>query len=57
MSRRKNRTNRAAAVLGINPYGWGNGGQRKRPRGAATPVEALNKSVNNRIAENGGNCK
>lgn len=32
MSKRKNRTNRAAAALGINPYGWGNGGIRKRPR-------------------------
>ena len=32
MSKRKNRTNRAAAALGINPYGWGNGGARKRPR-------------------------
>lgn len=32
MSRRKNRTNRAAAALGLNPYGWGNGKGRKRPR-------------------------
>ena len=32
MGRRKNRTNRAAAALGLNPYGWGNGGTRKRPR-------------------------
>lgn len=30
MSKRKNGTNRAAAALGINPYGWGNGGRRKR---------------------------
>lgn len=57
MSRRKNGTNRAAAALELNPYGWGNGGKRKRPRGAATPVEGLIKSINNRIAENGGNCK
>ena len=26
MSKRKNGTNRAAAALGLNPYGWGNGG-------------------------------
>ncbi len=32
MSKRKNGTNRAAAALGLNPYGWGNGGTRKRPR-------------------------
>lgn len=32
MSKRNNRTNRAAAALGLNPYGWGNGGIRKRPR-------------------------
>lgn len=38
MSRRKNGTNRAAAQLGINPYGWGNGGKRKRPREQATPM-------------------
>lgn len=25
MSRRKNGTLRAAAAIGINPYGWGNG--------------------------------
>ena len=32
MSKRKNRTNRAAAALGLNPYGWGCGKARKRPR-------------------------
>ena len=32
MSKRKTGTNRAAAALGLNPYGWGNGGTRKRPR-------------------------
>lgn len=40
MSRRKNGTNRAAAQLGINPYGWGNGGKRKRPKGVASPTWA-----------------
>ncbi len=54
MSRRKNRTNRAASRLGLNPYGWGNGGKRKRPKGAATPIEGLRKSINDRISENGG---
>lgn len=53
MSRRKNRTNRTAAQLGINPYGWGNGGKRKSPKGAATPIEGLSKRINNRITENG----
>lgn len=54
MSRRKNGTNRAAAQLGVNPYGWGIGGKRKRPKGAGTPIEGLTKSINARIAENGG---
>lgn len=40
MSRRKNGTNRAAAALGLNKYGWGNGGKRKRPKGAGTPFGA-----------------
>lgn len=31
MSKRKNGTNRAAARLGLNPYGWGNGGLEKAP--------------------------
>ena len=32
MSGRKHKTYRAAAAIGINPYGWGNGRARKRPR-------------------------
>ena len=32
MSKRKNGTLRAGKKLGLNPYGWGNGGTRKRPR-------------------------
>lgn len=43
MSKRKNRTNRAAAALGLNPYGWGNGGTRKRPREVRTPVGQMEK--------------
>lgn len=57
VSRRKNGTNRSAAALGLSMYGPMNTGKRKRPRGAADPAEALNKSVNDRIAENGVNCK
>jgi hypothetical protein len=38
MSRRMNGTIRAAISLGINPYGWGNGKARKRPREQRTPV-------------------
>ncbi len=30
MSKRKNGTNRAAAALGLNPYGWGNGWKKPR---------------------------
>lgn len=43
MSRRRNGTNRAAAALGINPYGWGNGKARKRPREVRTPVGQTDK--------------
>lgn len=57
MSRRRNGTNRAAAMLGLSIYGPMNTGKRKRPKGAATPIEGLNKQINSRIAENGGKCK
>ena len=32
MSKRKNGTIRAARLIGANPYGWGNGKGRKRPK-------------------------
>lgn len=35
---RKNGTNRAGAAAGLNPYGWGNGGKRKRPKGVGAPM-------------------
>lgn len=54
MSRRRNGTNRAGAVLGLSMYGPMNTGKRKRPKGVATPVEAITKSINARISENGG---
>ena len=36
MSSRKHKTYRAAAAIGINPYGWGNGRARKKPREVRT---------------------
>ena len=36
MSKRKNGTYRAAAAAGLNPYGWGNGKARKKPREVRT---------------------
>lgn len=39
MSRRKNGTIRAASAAGLNPYGWGNGRGRKRPRESRTVPE------------------
>ncbi len=57
MSRRRNGTNRAAAALGLSIYGPMNTSKRKRPKGAATPVEGRSKSINARIAENGGEVK
>lgn len=32
MSKRRNGTIRAAAAAGLNPYDWGNGKARKRPK-------------------------
>lgn len=40
---KKNGTNRAAAALGLNPYGWGNGGTKKRPMEVRTPVGQMEK--------------
>ena len=60
MSRRRNGTNRAAAALGINPFGWGNGKARKRPREVRTPVGQMkNNSTDNidNIAQVEGDCK
>lgn len=44
MSRRRNRTLRAAVSLGINLYGWGNGKARKRPREVRTLVGQYDKT-------------
>ena len=51
MSRRRNGTNRAAAALGINPYGWGNGKARKRPREVRTPVGQIKNNSTDNIAQ------
>lgn len=61
MSRRRNGTNRAAAALGLNVYGWGNGKARKRPREAQTPIGQMkNTTINNitqKAEENQGSKK
>lgn len=44
---RKNGTNRAGAAIGMNPYGWGNGGKRKRPTGAPTPAGQIHIKTHN----------
>lgn len=48
MGRKKNGTNRIAAKLGLNPYGWGNGGKRKVNKNE-TPVVAATRESNTRI--------
>lgn len=53
MSRRRNGTNRAAAQLGLNPYGWGNGGKRKSPRELAAPIGANEITNTGSIPESG----
>lgn len=50
MSRRRNGTNRVAVALGINPYGWGNGKARKRPREVRTPVGQIKNNSTDNIA-------
>lgn len=57
MSRRRNGTNRAAAALGLNPYGWGTGKARKRPRELRTPVGQMKINTINNIAHMEGDCK
>lgn len=55
MSGRRNGTNKAAARLGPNPYGWGNGGKRKRPEGSGRSHKGLAKQLMVKIvADNGG---
>lgn len=51
MSRRRNGTNRAAAALGLNPFGWGNGKARKRPREVRTPVGQIKNNSTDNIAQ------
>jgi hypothetical protein len=51
MSRRRNGTNHAAVALGINPYGWGNGKARKRPREVRTPVGQIKNNSTDNIAQ------
>lgn len=57
MSRRRNGTNRAAAALGINPYGWGIGKARKRPREVRTPVGQIKNNSTDNITQVEGDCK
>lgn len=51
MSRHRNGTNRVAVALGINPYGWGNGKARKRPREVRTPVGQIKNNSTDNIAQ------
>lgn len=57
MSRRRNRTNQIAKIVGLSMYGPMNTGKRKRPKGVETPIEGLEKTINNKIAENGDKIK
>lgn len=45
MSKRRNGTNRVGSMLGLNPYGWGNGGKRKRPKGEKMEGNASEKEI------------
>ena len=41
-------------MLGINPWGWGNGGKRKRPKGAIVSNGAHAKLLGSSISKDGG---
>ncbi len=43
---KKHKTLKAGAAIGMNPFGWGNGGKRKRPTGAGTPAGQWNIKIN-----------
>lgn len=43
---KKNKTYKAAAAAGLNPFGWGNGGKRKRPKGVGAPMGQVEIKIN-----------
>lgn len=44
MSRRRNRTNQIARMVGLSVYGPMNTGKRKRPKGEGTPIRRIEKN-------------
>lgn len=54
MSRRTNRTNRAASALWLSMYRPMNTGKRKRPKGESDLVLGHTKTHKFSLAENGG---
>jgi hypothetical protein len=45
----KHKTYKAGATAGLNLYGWGNGGKRKRPKGVGAPMGQVTANINNNI--------
>ena len=43
---KKNKTNRAGSALGLSPYSWQNGKNRKRPKGVGAPMGQVTKNQN-----------
>ena len=43
---KKHKTYKAAAKLGLSPYSWQNGKNRKRPKGVGAPMGQVNKNIN-----------
>lgn len=43
---RTHKTLKTGAAIGMNQFGWGNGGKRKRPTGAPTPAGQVNINQN-----------
>lgn len=43
---KKHKTYKAGAAAGLNPYGWGNGKNRKRPKGVGAPMGQVNINQN-----------
>lgn len=43
---KKNKTNRAGSALGLSPYSWQNGKNRKRPVGVGASTGEVKANVN-----------
>lgn len=43
---KKHKTYKAASAAGLNPFGWGNSKNRKRPKGVGAPMGQVKININ-----------